>query len=280
MNQTFYLPRWWMLVIRHWAENRRRYLFSLLAVAGLLLAWYGFQFVMDRSDIPRKMSQFVIYLIGLFLAGCIYASTIFSPLGNKKEAIQYLSVPASQLEKFLCAWFYAVFLFFILYTIVFYAVDIAMVKMAIRSGVGYSSQRIAPDYYAQRLGIPNIFATEGIFADDVHPTLFLLAFLAFQSVFILGSVYFSRYAFIKTMAALLLLTGVCALFVVKGVGGHLPKDWHLNGLLEWGGYAHGGETLSIVPERWVEDTVTFLVRYALPPIFWYIAYTRLKEKEV
>lgn len=279
MNQTFNFPRFWMLVTRHWAENRRRYLLSLLAIAGLLLAWNGFQFMMDKASPLRTGHQFVTYLVGLFLTGCIYASTIFSPLGNKKEATQYLSVPASQLEKFLCAVFYAVVLFFIFFTIVFYLVDIPMVKLS-RSFVGYSYTTINGKPVSEHMGIVNVFSNEGSFAEGSDTPVFLLAFFAFQSAFILGSIYFNRYAFVKTVVALLLFAGISTFYIIKVVATHLPAGWHLNGLLEWGGYSKAGGSLSITTAAWVQETFTFLVSYCIPFVFYYIAYTRLKEKEV
>ncbi|MES1161151.1 MAG: hypothetical protein ABUM51_10365, partial [Bacteroidota bacterium] len=226
------------------------------------------------SDIPRIGAQFAIYMIGLFLAGCIYASTIFSPLSNKKEAIQYLSAPASQLEKFLCALLYAVIIFFLVYTLVFYAVDICMVKLALKKAATFRYR----EFY-QPIGVLNIFSRSELNNDDIIPQVWLLVYAAFQSAFILGSIYFNRYAFIKTVVALL-LAGICVLFVSKVVNESLPKGWHLRGLLEWGGADAKGEYLAIEPAGWIRSTIVFLVTYTIPIIFYYIAYIRLKEKEV
>jgi len=281
MNQTFFFPRWWMMVTRHWAENRRRYLLYLLAVAALMIIWNGFNLLMEK-DLPMQYRhQLPTYFIGLFLTGCIFASTLFNPLGNKKEAIQYLSVPASQLEKFLCALLYGVLLFFILYNVLFYLVDIPFVRLSRQLS---APSRVLPIYETpmrDRTGVINVFADNGMAIDGGSAIpVFMLAFFAIQSMFILGSIYFSRFAFIKTVIAVLLLVVAGALYMMKVINPNIPNSWNLDGLIEWRRYNVEGLTEVISPAGWMTSTLAFVVKYTLPVIFWFIAYIRLKEKEV
>src|SRR3569833_35059 len=215
MNQFISFSRWWMLVVRHWAENRRRYMLALLAIAGLMAIWNGFNLLMEK-DLPMQYRhQLPTYFIGLFLTGCIFASTLFAPLGNKKEAIQYLSVPASQLEKFLCSLFYGVFLYFILYSLIFYAVKIPLVRLSERlAGITHTIVNDVP--MEKQTGVVNVFAGNGLaFNEGDSISALIFAFFAIQSIFVLGSIYFSRFAFIKTVIAILLLVVAGELYMIK-----------------------------------------------------------------
>jgi hypothetical protein len=152
-----------------------------------------------------------------------------------------------------------------------------MVKAALKKGAASGGHY--REYY-HPIGILNIFSGPDPGNDDSIPQIWLLAYAGFQSAFILGSIYFNRYAFIKTVVALLLLAGICVLFVSKVVNESLPAGWHLRGLLEWGSIDVKGEELAIEPARWIRNTILFLVTYSIPVIFYYIAYIRLKEKEI
>jgi hypothetical protein len=84
------------------------------------------------------------------------------------------------------------------------------------------------------------------------------------------------------VVSLLLLTLVYMLFVIKGISDSLPKGWHLGeGLYEWGQWdGSNGDRKLIRDPSWVGDSLSFLIKYCMPFIFWSITYTRLKEKEV
>ena len=129
MNQVFDFSRWVLLVRKHWGDNRNKYILSLGAVAALLLLWYGFLLLVDGRGVMRREGQIVTYYVGLFLTGSLYASLLYSDLANKPKAINFLSVPASQLEKVLCMALYCVLIYFVCYTIIFYVADFIMVKV-------------------------------------------------------------------------------------------------------------------------------------------------------
>ena len=82
-NQHFSISRWSVLLALHWADNRKRYLLALPAMAGLLLVWYSFLTIMDRFDPLDEGMQQVTYVSGLLVVGCLYASTIFAEFDSK-----------------------------------------------------------------------------------------------------------------------------------------------------------------------------------------------------
>jgi len=279
MNQYFSFTRWWMLVTLHWAENRKRYGLGLLAMGGLLCAWFGFIIGVDKYTPMDFFYQYSSYFAGLYFVGCLYASMIFSELGNRAQGIRWLSIPASHLEKLLCALFFSVLLFFVAFTLIFYLVDIPMVKLAshiiVREHYKYqgTNQLIGP------MGVMNIFSGNGLSIPDRD--MFLLGFFAAQSAFILGSVYFSRYSFVKSAIAVVILMFIAVLFITRVVQGNIPAGWRLSGLGEWiRSYNLTGSSGLVRLPAWFEKSRSFLVEFSVPLIFWFITYFRLKEKEV
>ena len=280
MNQTFSFARWGLLVRKHWAENMKRYLLSLLAMGGLLIAWYSFVLVMDKFDPLGIFFQYTAYFFGLYSVGCLYASMLFSELSSRTAGINYLSLPASQLEKLLCAVFFGVFLFFIAYTLLFYLIDIPMVQLGNR--LIQSHPRVWPgtDQFVPPLAVYNVFMPKAGLIGESEFHLWLLGYFAIQSCFLLGSVYFVRYSFIKTIVAILLFILVFAIFVNKVIFNSMPDGWQ-NNTLSWDKYneywTHLGE---VRLPAWLRRTVLLLLQYFLPPIFWTITYYRLREKEL
>lgn len=267
---------------RHWAENRRRYLLALPAMGGLLTAWYFFLLIMNGYRPLNNILQYMAYYFGLYIVGCLYASTLFSELGSKAECINYLSVPASQLEKLLCSLFFGVLLFFIAFNLIYYAVDIPMVHLAKRlSGERYGNGiQTGGSIMAGAAPIWNVFAeTDPVFHIGKYHVL-LLGFFAIQSAFILGSVYFTRYAFLKTIVSVLFCSLGVSLFLTKVIVGNLPRGWGLDNIFEWKQYSDTARFSVVRLPFWVEYSLILLTQYSIPFIFWWITYYRLKEKEV
>ena len=281
MNQTFAFSRWQMLVASHWAEHRKRYLLSLLAVGGMITAWYSFLLLMDHNGPLNLFMQYATYYTGLFLVGCIYASTIFSELGSKSQAIQYLSLPASHLEKLLCGILFSVVLFFIAFTLLFYLVDVPLVAVAER--IAQREHQHWPNTYIPigNISVLNIWNNQWAPILDKKYHFFLFAFFMIQSAFLLGSVYFTRWNFVKTVVALLLFWIVFVLLADKGVRTLMPEGWSPYDLLRWVNRMDPAVSASVValPSS-MERVLILLMQYSVPPMLWVITYFRLKEKEV
>lgn len=270
-----------MLVGSHWTEHRKRYLLALLAVAGMQAGWYSFLLLIDHFGPINLFIQYATYYCGLFLVGCFYASTIFSELGSKSRAIQYLSVPASHLEKLLCGILFGVVLFFIAFTIVFYIVDIPMVSLANR--VIANEHQHWPNTFLPigSVGVLNFWDTQWAPIMDRKYHVFLFGYFAIQSAFLLGSIYFTRWSFIKTVVSMLVFWVIFILYAQKGIAEHLPNGWHPQDLMRWTNNTDNRMPASMVtlPDT-MERILTFLMQYSIPPMFWIITYFRLKEKEV
>jgi hypothetical protein len=279
-SDIFHFKRWCSLLSKHWTENGKKYGLFLLAYAGLLLTWYSFILVMNDRGLIDVDIQFTSYFIGLYLAGCLYASTLFADLNSRREGVNYLALPASQLEKMLCVLFFGVLIFFMAYTVVFYLIDIPMVQL---------SNRILekhPRYFLDsRIKIPtsivyNIFtAVEGPIPERLYH-VFLLGFFSIQAIFILGPLYFSRYALIKSIVVVLLILILGVIVEQKIVNYFLPQGWYAQEF-SWVQYDEAGH-----PSRYIflpgslTKITSSLLQWGLPLLIWVITYYRLKEKQI
>lgn len=282
MNQVFSFNRWLLLVAKHWSENRKKYLLGILAITGIILIWFLFNIIMDQYRSMGFGTQVGTYFVGLFIVGCLYASTLFSDLASRPKGINYLSLPASQLEKTLCALLYGVVIFFTAYTIVFYIADIIMVKIANEvSYVYWQKNHTVGDVFVPEK-VVNILRLEDMSAKKINiGFFFLLGYFAVQSAYILGSVYFTRFSFIKTTVSLLVLGLFIIIFVGKVLNVFMPHGNFYEGITSYRLYEGGemSEKIIRLPE-WVGVTTLFLLKYAFAPIFWIVTYFRVKEKEI
>lgn len=277
MNAVFDLNRWLLYIGKHWNENKRKYLLSMGAIAGLLVLWFSFVMIVDPSSPMTENLQIVTYYVGLFLTGCLYASLLFSDLSDGPKATSYLLLPVSLLEKLLTTILFGVILFFICYTIIFYVIDIPMVKLSnemIRSKAAlihfanYPIQEVTNVFFPPKLAEANIFI------------YILLGYFVIQSIFLLGSVYFVNFQFIKTLVAGLIVFLILVFFVHKVLGSFMPYGgfftpftvYRVNDVLK-------GELMIKLPE-WLNSILLFLIKYSLAPCLWVVTYFRLKEKEV
>lgn len=279
-SDIFSFKRWSLLVSKHWTENRKKYGLFLLASTGLLVAWYSFMLIMGRSVLLDVTIQFGTYFAGLYLAGCLYASTLFAELTSKQEGITYLTLPASQLEKLLCVLLYGVVIFFAGYTLVFYLVDIPMVEISNHILEKYPRYIPNSTIWVPTTIVYNIFTAEQGALPEKGDHVFLLGFFSIQAIFILGSLYFRRYALIKSIIVVLACLLAIILVEEKLVNFFLPKRWHTMNF-SWIQFDEEGH-----PSRFVylpgglADIIMKLLQYGIPVLIWIITYHRLKEKEI
>jgi hypothetical protein len=276
MSPTFDFGRWVLLVRQHWIENRKRYLLSVAAGAGILFMWYFFLMLASNRDPMEDNSQRATYFFLLFTGGCFYASQFFRELGSRSKAINYLLLPASSLEKQFVSLLYVVVLYFVVYTAIFYLVDIIMVTIANTFHHAYTEP--GANGVIHKASVVNVFGWFGI--KNAIP-FFLAAYFAIQSAFLLGSVYFEKYSFVKTIISLF-----CLLIVIWLVYGFLMESFLPEGsyMRDIGSYRvlnkeGKGDYLVELPTG-VRKTIVALVQWGFPLFFWVVTYFRLKEKEV
>lgn len=250
MNQFFSFKRFRLLVLKHWADNQRRYTLSVLAFIGLLTAWFALSMFMHEDQFPMSIDlQQTTFFFLLFVAGALYASQYFRDLGSRTKAANFLLIPASGFEKILCGILYTAVFFPLVFIAAFYVVDSLMVAVA--NGIFK---------FTEKAKLINIFSVDFFRFNPSRTLNFLLFFLSVQSAFLLGSVYFRKYNLIKTLIALFMIwmLGVCVVYAV-----------HI-----WVRPLDNGEPL---PDGVTLATIG--VAYIIAPVLWWVAYYRLKAKQ-
>ena len=270
MNQFFSFERFRLLVLKHWADNKKRYGLSLIAFIGLLISWFVFTILTGFDDIPMgRAAQQVTFFLGLFAVGTFYASQYYSHLGSRAKGINFLLVPASAFEKLLCSLFYTVVLFFVFFVVTFYLVDLLMVSI-VNSFPG-----------TEKISVVNVFKIIIVRFNKDSTINFLLFYFSVQSAFLLGSVYFEKYSFVKTIICgfVACFSLFCLMILFSEV--ILPDgDYPMGFLTSYLIYVDGVQDHLVQIPRWIGEVFRFLVMYAVAPFFWIVTYYRLKEKQV
>lgn len=273
MNQFFNFNRFSLLVAKHWADNKKRYSLSVIAFIGLLITWFVFIILTDSGMGMSKVLQQITFLFALFTTGTFYASQFFRDLGSRPRGINFLLVPASAFEKILCSLLYTVVLFFIVFTAAFYFADIIMVTI-------YESFAKTPDPMEQR-GVLNIFDATNFPFEKESTINILIIFLSVQSAFLLGSVYFQKYSFIKTIISgfVVFFVFFCFLFFIYEY--LMPAGEYEDGFLTSYRVEVKGESDRLVEiPHWLGQFLNYIVMYGTAPFLWIVTYYRLKEKQV
>ena len=273
MNQFFNLHRFSLLVAKHWADNKKRYVLSVLAFIGLLVGWYTFTILIDSRFPMGQGLQMVTFFFSLFTVGSFYASQYFRDLGSRSKGINFLLVPASAFEKALCSLLYTVVLFFVVFTLSFYLVDIVMVWIA------HNFITDIP-YPEDQQGLLNVFDAAKIHASPKTTVNILWIYFSLQSVFLLGSVYFEKYSFIKTVIAgfVLFFIFFCFVYILYDL---MPKGDYVNGILtSYRIKNHGKEDYVVKLPDWIGQLLYYIFMYGTAPFLYIVTYVRLKEKQV
>ena len=261
MSPTFSFSRLGKLIAKQFYENSRLYLISTLALLGLLSLAFTFWITVAGPNYQEEETYF-IFLFGLFLAGAIFASMSFNMLGRKDKGIYWLGIPATHLEKLVCTILFSVVLFFIVYCLCFYLVkSIALTYLDSRVGAIYTEINGSND------GFGSVFK------------YFLYAYFAVQSLYLLGSVYFSRYSFIVTTVVGALVMFLFVYYITQIDRFMEPDSWELFTVKRADANVQDSYFLYSVSPT-VVDIIKYAVQFLWVPVFWVATWYRLKEKEI
>lgn len=277
MNNTFNIQRFGLLLKRQWLEFGKIYLISLVVVLGIFLTFYGFQYYAIYNNQIGAFSRTPLeFRIPLFLVtGLIFitiiGSTYFAHLGQKSRAIIDLMIPASTFEKLVAGIFYTTVLGIFSYLLLFYLTDLAFV-IKLRSWYEHSGRNMFLD--GEKVELAEMFPfffPYFHFRNDRHmfEGFYMLPFL-FTSLFLLGSIYFEKFHYIKTAIVVMIFSGIWTAIIAKSgkllFDGRIPIDRE--------------QTRHIFQNRDSGEIWLTVLGIALTLIFWAITYVRLKEKEV
>lgn len=257
----FSLNRLGLLIRRQWAERSRLYILMMAAIAGLLAVAF-FLWGLTNQDRIWIEGSYIFLFVGLFLGGTIMAAMTFSDLSQRTTGIYYLGVPATHGEKLLCGILYSQVFFNAAYLVIFFVLRAA----------AFAIYRV----------IPHLVLEHTPDGQGIHEVVqyMVIVFAAVQTLFLLGSVYFERFAFVKTIVStVLVIVGIVlfAVYVIHPIIGDLHPAGDL-GVFRVD-KNDGSQYVYTLPLG-VSRVIWFLFKYIWAPVFWVTAYFRLKEKEL
>jgi hypothetical protein len=275
MNNTFDIQRFGLLLKRKWLEFGKIYLITLAVAFGVMLIAYTIAIWPLMTDLRAFSDRILFFREPLFLVfGFLFitavASTYFSHLGQKPKTIIDLLIPASTFEKFLAGVFFTAILTTVSFVVLFLLTDLVFVAK-LRSM--YNSVSKTTSYTDAQGTATAIKDNVAYFFTRNKPNLFLplyvVPFFA-TSIFLLGSIYFNKFHYIKTALSVMVFTGIWTFIVVKA--GQFLTDGR-----------HAVEDPGRIIHDPGKDTIEWLLTLlllVLTIVFWAITYVRLKEKEV
>lgn len=208
---------------------------TILTVAATIIVLYA---LMPFQITANATAYFLI----LYLGGFIITSYTFKELHDKNKVYLYLTLPCSNLERFLSKWLQTTVLFAIGTLIVFYLFSLLTVIV-------------------NRLVYKQDIATFNLLQADLW--LSIGKYIILQAIFLLGAVTFKKNAFIKTV-----LTLGCFLILISTV----------ILLLAWSFCPNCSQGIYFV--HTIFNGSYFLFWTILAPICWYLSYLRLTNYEL
>lgn len=268
MTHTLNYSRSFLLVRKHLFESRKTYILLSLAIAAFLILWLGVSLTFTNPYLFSERAQVAYYFITLFLSGCLSSGVLFSDLGTKARAINYLLLPGSALEKFCCQLLFGVFIFFIGYSAIFYVVDTLVVFIA----------NMKYDTHWQVIDLFHIDKYPNPFLDIQNTSMFHIYF-PIQAMFMLSSIYFVKNSIFNGLVSLGLLWVVCTLFFVL-MRMILPPGRFADGVDVYEIIDRSGVVKHVSVPAAISQAVAIFFMYLMTPGLWLVAYVRLAEKEL
>lgn len=270
MNNTFNLHRFGLLLKRQWLEFGKIYLITLLVTFGIFIAFYSFLLTNKVEFRPQRLDfREPLFIVLGFLFISVVASSYFAHLGQKARAAIDLMIPASTFEKFLAGIVFTAILSVASYVLLFYVVDLVFINKVLSFYNGHETSTYSTGVNGKLTTVTVVTNEVQYFFAKNNPNQFKPLYLTplfITSVFLLGSVYFNRFHYIKTAISVMIFSGIWTYVIVKSAKalfeGKVAIHQNAN---------NGKETA----ELWV-----FIGLLLLTLIIWSITYVRLKEKEV
>ncbi len=255
-DSRFEIGRFWQLIKNDLFTNYRALLIAGGAAIGILL----FINIISILGSREVLVPIVFYPLMLFIGGYIVTSVAFNDLHHPQRSYVYLTLPASNLEKFLSKLLLTT-LGYVLGTLVLYFLFSVLMSLINVTFFGHGYPLFNP------------------FDEVVWTTIGI--YVITQSIFLLGAAFFRKNAFLKTVFTLFILQIALSLFV-----GLLAR------ILFWkyfSGWEFGFDDM-IISSHGLEQSLEnffigfghlmkFVFFYLLAPFLWFVTYFQLKETE-
>lgn len=262
MNNTFNINRFILLLNKDIQENGKRYLFSFLSLLGtlaIILISSSYLAYSSRSFNPAQLNNDQLNIISslFFFLSLAWASTAMDVINTKTKRISYLSMPASNFEKYFSRWLIVTIGYFIAFFISLWIADLLRVLIG--------------SILFREVDIKMLDFSHLINSDKLYFTLSV--YFLFQSIFLLGSMFWEKNPFIKTFSFTAIIIGLLILLMYKTIG--IFYDDYSN---------FGNVIMSFLPEELNFENRIFIIissiAYCFTLINWILAFFRFKEFEI
>lgn len=275
MNNTFDIQRFSLLLKRKWLEFGKIYLITLAVAFGVMLIAYIIAFWPLLTDTRRFSDRFLFFREPFFLVfGFLFitavASTYFSHLGQKPKTIIDLLIPASTFEKFMAGIFFTAILTTVSFVAFFFLTDLIFIAKlrSVVTSISKTTTHIDAQGTVTAINdnVAYFFVRN---KGNLFMPLYAVPFFV-TSIFLLGSIYFNKFHYIKTALSVMVFAGVWTFIVVKA------GEYFTDG-------RHAVDSPGLILHNSGKDTKELLLTLLLlvfTLVIWAITYVRLKEKEV
>lgn len=221
-----------------------------------LVISFGLMFIMGLLLMPVFEPSLEVFehtdgfAFGLLIGGFILSGLAYTDLSNSLRRYSYLTLPVSNLERFLCMWLLTSLGWIVLYTIIFsfYTVFANALGHALFSHITFVA-----------------FQPLGEHALNTMKYYFVL-----HGIFLVGAAHFKGYVFPKTLFTLILFAMFCGLIAYFFMADLMQGD------ADCLSDSDDFENMSIY-KYWL--VLKWIFWWLLAPICWLATYMGLKEKE-
>lgn len=178
-TEIFNFDRFKILLNRQITLNLKTWLIAIGSLGGLLIfISYMMMISGNHEGIMSMYSTFGVF--AFFVTGLVFTSLSFSEMGTYTKSLQFITLPASRFEKFFTAWFSSSILYIIL----------SIISLVVFSII---SSLIDVAFFHSSFAVFNPFVKG--FGEVI------LGYFIAHSMYFIGSVWFTKGAFFKTLLA-------------------------------------------------------------------------------
>jgi hypothetical protein len=250
MNKYFTIHRFVNLLKGELSTGLKRSLLVIGAMFSILTIVVFFRFEIGlgiKSETTFLNFHNWVFMAMLFIGGSFITSFSFIELRDKIKAHLYLMTPGSSLEKLLVNLLISLFGYFLFLTLFYLLFSVAF-------------NWITLALYDYQFGYLNFRDNDLLDAIQVYA--------AVHSVFLLGAVSFRKYPVILTPIVVFVLNSAILGFA------------RLTEFIIFGGFDFYNQFLLTKVSSIIDIYARIIVVFILPPVFWFITYLKLKEKEL
>ena len=282
MNNIFNIRRFGLVLSKDFHEKWKKYGLQFLTMFGIvavIFTWYPYgnghvyNNSLDGEFLNRELLRCASFLF--FGFGIFYASTLMDSMREKTKRIAYLTMPASNFEKFLSRWLIVTIGFIIAFFIALWLAD--AIRVSFLSYKFPESDIRFLDFNMLINPEAEVYSSIHIFPNKHYFRLCIGFYVLLQSLFILGATFWEKFSFIKTFSA---ATVIVLSFLLLNYWIIKIVHHDINGF----GNAMDALFSNLkIQEKISENTALLIITCFLSfcALFnWIIAYFRFRESEI